>query len=78
MAKTYETLTQEERDNLQELFDNYKILDLIAEGPIGKKYPILKEVAKDADDKFVSEVEKVLGTEFSYQDFRKYFFTTED
>ena len=78
MARTYESLTKEERDNLQELFETYKILDFVACGPFGKRYPVLKEVAKDADDKFVSEVERVLGTEFSYQDFRKYFFTTED
>lgn len=78
MVKTYESLTKEERDNLHELFETYKILDFIACGPFGKNYPILKEVVKDADDKFTSEVERLLGTEFSYKDFRKYFFTTED
>ena len=76
MSTKYANLNTEDKKRLQELFDTYRDLDFIAEGPLGDD--TLRECAKDAEQKFLDEAERLLGKDFSFQDFRDHFYTTED
>ncbi len=76
MSTNYTNLNAEDKKRLQDLFTKYRDLDFIAEGPLGSD--TLRECAKDAEQKFLDEAERLLGKDFSFQDFRDHFYTTED